>query len=392
MARLLVFVALFLVVDSHRLSSNGKSAEVNPANVNEASSTASAPQVQCTAYPCLLFEDNFDYLNFSKWKHEITAGGGGNWEFQYYSNNRSNSYTKNGYLYIKPTLTADKYGEAFLSSGNLDIWGAHPGNLCTGNAFYGCQRQGTATNYINVIQSARMRTAETFAFKYGRIEVRAQTPRGDWIWPAIWLLPRHEAYGNWPASGEIDLMESRGNADLTYQGQARGNTYAGTTLHWGPFWPYNKYDMTSEWREDNFANDFHVYSMDWTPSGIVVSFDQIEIMRVEPTTEGGFWSYGGLNNELPPESNPWQYGTHMAPFDEEFYIIMNVAVGGTNGYFSDEWINGGYPKPWLNTSPTSLREFWAAKDNWYPTWNPTQNNGEDAAMKVDYVRVWQLAP
>jgi beta-glucanase (GH16 family) len=61
--------------------------------------------------------------------------------------------------------------------------GAHPGNLCTGNAFYGCQRQGTSTNYLNVIQSARLRTAETFAFKYGRIEVRAQVPRGDWIWP-----------------------------------------------------------------------------------------------------------------------------------------------------------------------------------------------------------------
>lgn len=44
------------------------------------------------------------------------------------------------------------------------------------------------------------------------------------------------------------LLVLIGNADLTYQGQARGNTYAGTTLHWGPFWPYNKYDMTSEWR------------------------------------------------------------------------------------------------------------------------------------------------
>lgn len=54
-----------------------------------------------------------------------------------------------------------------------------------------------------------------------------------------------------------------------------------------------------------------------------MSFDQIEIMRVEPTTEGGFWSYGGLNNELPPESNPWQYGTHMAPFDEE--VTVNTA-------------------------------------------------------------------
>ena len=66
---------------------------------------------------------------------------------------------------------------------NLVCVGAHPGNLCTGNAFYGCFRQGTGTNYINPIQSARLRTAETFSFKYGRIEVRAQMPKGDWIWP-----------------------------------------------------------------------------------------------------------------------------------------------------------------------------------------------------------------
>lgn len=273
----------------------------------------------------------------------------------------------------------------------MDLWGAHPGNLCTGNAFYGCQRQGTGTNYINPIQSARLRTAETFSFKYGRIEVRAQMPKGDWIWPAIWLLPLHEPYGNWPASGEIDLLESRGNADLRdAQGQARGNTYGGTTMHWGPFWPYNKYYLTSNWKNDNFADTFHTYTLEWTSTGIVVWFDGVELMRVEPGA-GGFWEYGGMNNELPPQSNPWQYASSMAPFDEEFYIIMNVAVGGTNGYFDDSWTNAGYPKPWSNTSPTAPREFWLAKNNWYPTWNPTANNGEDAAMKVDYVRVWKLS-
>lgn len=56
-----------------------------------------------------------------------------------------------------------------------------------------------------------MRTAETFSFKYGRVEIKAKLPKGKWIWPALWLLPKHSIYGNWPASGEIDIMESRGN-------------------------------------------------------------------------------------------------------------------------------------------------------------------------------------
>jgi len=60
-----------------------------------------------------------------------------------------------------------------------------------------------------------LRTAESFAFKYGRVEVKAKTPVGDWLWPAIWLLPKDQEYGQWPASGEIDIFESRGN-DASY--------------------------------------------------------------------------------------------------------------------------------------------------------------------------------
>ena len=71
---------------------------------------------------------------------------------------------------------------------------------------------------------------------------------------------------------------------------------------------------------------------------------------------------------------------------------MNVAVGGTNGFFSDSHINEGYPKPWSNTSPTGPKDFWSAKNNWYPTWNPYTNNGEDAAMAINYVRVTKLKP
>jgi beta-glucanase (GH16 family) len=52
---------------------------------------------------------------------------------------------------------------------------------------------------------------ESFNMRYGRVEVMAKLPKGDWIWPGIWLLPKGDVYRQWPASGEIDIVESRGN-------------------------------------------------------------------------------------------------------------------------------------------------------------------------------------
>lgn len=74
----------------------------------------------------LIFEDNFDKLDFEKWQHEKTLAGGGNWEFQVYDNSRTNSYTENGILHIKPTLTEDRYGEGFVNTGTLDLNGGSP--------------------------------------------------------------------------------------------------------------------------------------------------------------------------------------------------------------------------------------------------------------------------
>ena len=68
-----------------------------------------------------------------------------------------------------------------------------------------------------------------------------------------------------------------------------------------------------------------------------------------------------------------------------------MAVGGTNGFFGDDWNNKNGPKPWSNQSPTAPKDFYLQKNKWYPTWNPDQNEGEDAAMKVNYVRVWKMA-
>ena len=66
---------------------------------------------------------------------------------------------------------------------------------------------------------------------------------------------------------------------------------------------------------------------------------------------------------------------------------MNVAVGGTNGFFPDSWTNVAYPKPWNNAAETGPRDFWQGNGNWLPTWN-----GEEAAMIVNYVRAYKLAP
>lgn len=147
-------------------------------------------------------------------------------------NNRSNSYVKDSVLYIKPTLTEDAIGTAGLNTANINIWGGAPADQCTSNAFYGCERTGGAGgNVINPIRSARIRTVNSFSTKYGRVEVKAKLPKGDWLWPAIWMLPTHNEYGTWPASGEIDIMESRGN-DVSYP--AGGHDSFGSTLHWGP--------------------------------------------------------------------------------------------------------------------------------------------------------------
>ncbi len=149
----------------------------------------------------IIFDEEFNSLNLSRWDHEITLSGGGNWEFEYYTNNRTNSYVKNGILYIKPTLTNNTFtAPGFLNSGTIDLWGGEPADVCTSNAFYGCYRTGTGANALNSVQSARMRTVNSFSFNYGRVEVRAQLPSGDWLWPAIWMLPKHDGYGQWPAS------------------------------------------------------------------------------------------------------------------------------------------------------------------------------------------------
>ena len=329
----------------------------------------------------LIFEDNFDSFDLSKWQHEETLAGGGNWEFQWYVNSRDSSFAKNGNLHIKPRLTSDYHGEAYLTSAYVVI----PANVCTNSEFYGCDRQGSPDYPINPIRSARIRTIDSFSFKYGTVEVRAKLPAGDWLWPAIWMLPTRNIYGGWPRSGEIDLVESRGNRKLFSGNKNVGVEQFGSTMHFGPRWDINgwqtaHYDRN---RQPGYNQDFHTYKMVWTQNKIEFSVDNSVIGTVK--AENGFWNRGNFGSSGLP--NPWAGATNMAPFDQEFHLIINLAVGGVN-YFADSFRNEGASKPWSNTSPNAIRDFWRGKNEWLPTWN--YNSNDDANLQVDYVRVWAL--
>ena len=192
--------------------------------------------------------------------------GGGNWEFQIYRNNRTNSYVKNGILHITPTLTQD--WAPGLGAVNLN--GLTAESDCTSAFAFGCYRAN-----VNPISSARINT-RSFSFTTGRLEVRAKLPRGDWLWPAIWLLPKYEQYGMWPVSGEIDVVESTGNA----AGYAtnRGVDSILSVLHWGLDYFQNKNNMTTASYTLNdgtdFSQAFHTFGLVRTDTGLYTYVDQ----------------------------------------------------------------------------------------------------------------------
>lgn len=90
-----------------------------------------------------------------------------------------NSYGKDGKLYISPTLTVDKIGQDQLEHGHINLDG------CTDKDRSNCERKAGGNTIINPVRSARLTTEKSFSFKYGRIEVIAKVPQGDWLWPGI---------------------------------------------------------------------------------------------------------------------------------------------------------------------------------------------------------------
>jgi beta-glucanase (GH16 family) len=155
--------------------------------------------------------------------------------------------------------------------------------------------------------SARIRTINKGDWKYGKIEMRAKMPIGQGIWPAFWMMPTKSVYGGWPVSGEIDIME--------YLGHQPGIVHG--TLHYGARPPNNKH-TGKQFKPDtsDFHKDFHTFSVIWE--------------------EGKFrWFVDG---ELYQTQTEWftTGGDFPAPFDQEFHVILNMAVGGNWPGYPDE--------------------------------------------------------
>lgn len=198
-------------------------------------------------------------------------------------------------------------------------------------------------------------------------------------------MPRYETYGGWPRSGEIDLMEMRSNRNYWNGDVHVGHEQVGSTLHFGPEW------WGSAWwaahgtlnRVPAWSEGFHNYKLVWTDQYLRFYYD--DQLAADIPAGDGFWKRGDFENwtDLP---NPWANAPNplMAPFDQEFYIIMNNAIGGT-AFFADGYRNEPYPKPWRNDEPHIMNLFWNARQQWEPTWNM---HNSDSHLVVDYVRVW----
>lgn len=130
---------------------------------------------------------------------------------------------------------------------------------------------------------------------------------------AIWLLPRHWVYGDWPKSGEIDLFESHGNLNLFDRNDHEiGVQRVTSALHFGPSWNEDAFKMTkfSKNNATGYANDFHKYGFTWDDNGIRFFIDDTEIGNI-PSNDG-LWKHGAFNGY-----NIWSLGDKMAPFDQE---------------------------------------------------------------------------
>lgn len=145
--------------------------------------------------------------------------------------------------------------------------------------------------------SARINTIGRFTRTQGRFEARIRLPVGQGIWPAFWLLGADFATSGWPACGEIDVMEYRGQEPATVHGSLHGPGYSGGAALTAPF----------QLPRGTFDGDFHVFAVDWQPDRITWLVDGIAYRTVRPA-------------DLPGGSR-WV-------FDHPFVIILNVAVGG----------------------------------------------------------------
>ena len=168
--------------------------------------------------------------------------------------------------------------------------------------------------------SARLKTRRRdgtalFTKLYGRFEFRARVPWGTGLWPALWMLPQDDRYGGWAASGEIDVMEIVGDRP--------GEVLS--SIHFGSTFPHRELiTHVHPLPGGSTVEDWHVYAVEWEPGTIRFYVDD-----VHTCTRNHWWSCSrladsqGVVAQRMSDLQPWP-----APFDQPFYLVMNVAVGG----------------------------------------------------------------
>jgi beta-glucanase (GH16 family) len=228
----------------------------------------------------LIWSDEFDGpagagIDTNKWTVETGGNGNGNSEWEFYTTNRSNA--------------------ALDGHGCLDIialkWPTNTFKTRFGDGSY---------------SSARFNTRKKFSVKYGRIEARIKIPAGHGMWPAFWMMGDDIRTAGWPAGGEIDIMENIGKEPDVVHGTIHGPGYSGSHGPSGLFRLKN---------QERFADDFHVFAVEWE------------------TNEIRWYVDGQLYERRTPADLPagkkWVY-------DHPFFLLLNLAVGGGWPGYPDE--------------------------------------------------------
>ena len=242
----------------------------------------------------LVWQDNFNgsSLNTNDWNYEYHQPGWVNNELQQYVDSPENFYVRNGELVIRAVKTVDADGKVHYTSG-------------------------------------RVNTKDKHDFKYGKFEIRAKVPSGKGFLPAAWMMPTDEnLYGQWPKCGETDIMEVLGNQTNKVFG----------TLHFGE--PHTQSQGSYSLSSGDFSSQYHVFSCEWDPNEIRFYVDGNLYHKV---------------NDWFSQRAGFDEVTYPAPFDQPFYLILNLAVGG----------------------------------DWPGNPDSTTNFGDNAALHVDYVKIYQ---
>lgn len=246
----------------------------------------------------LVWNDEFDgsSIDTGNWNFEVNCDGGGNNELQCYTDSSENAFVSDGTLKIVAKLAEGATGED--------------------------------DDYT----SARLTTQNKGDFQYGRIEMRAKLPMGQGSWPAFWMMPTDSVYGGWPKSGEIDIMEAVNLGAMRDDGTPETNIYG--TLHYGAGpssdntgGAYSDIDPAADF--NNYAIEWQEGEIRWYVNGVLFATQRQSELSYKSTGEVSGLAHRGWYAEFydiatGELTTDWS----SAPFDQDFFIILNLAVGG----------------------------------------------------------------